>query len=78
MTIAEFNLLSEEEQDELVTDHGIYLLNYIQGDIMCDVYKVHNFFVKTCYNLISDEKPWIIYFSDDTDFNLFINNSHSS
>ena len=59
-TLNEFSLLSQAEQDEIVTDHGLFLVNYVQGDLMFDVYKVFNFYVKISYDLNEDGSASIV------------------
>ena len=71
MTLSEFKLFSEMEQDEMVLNHGIYLTTYVHGHTMFDVYKMDSFFVKLCNDLTKNKKPSIIAFSDDNGFNLF-------
>ena len=72
MSIDEFKLLSDTERDEFVLDHGLFLINYLQGDIMCDVYRVNNFYVKFSYSISQDESPSIIAFTDGEHLRLFI------
>ena len=74
MTIEEFNNLTEIEQDEVVANSGTYLVNYVQGNYMCDVYKVDYFFVKFCYDLTKNEKPEIAAFIGTENLHLYENN----
>ena len=71
MTLNQFKILNETEQDGFVMKHGLYVINYIQGDFMCDVYKMNGFFVKFCYDLTSDKKPSINAFSDSINLTLY-------
>jgi hypothetical protein len=70
MTLQQFRLLSKVEQDEHVTNHGIFLINYIDGDSMCDVYKLYEFYVKFCYDVNDDKDPEITIFASDKFFKL--------
>jgi hypothetical protein len=74
MTTEEFNDLTHIEQDEIVANSGTYLVNYVQGDFMCDVYKVEHFFVKFCYDLSKNEKPEISAFAGSENLHLYENN----
>ena len=71
MTKNEFEELNEIEQDEEVLNHGVYLINYDQGNLMCDVYKLHHFFVKFCYKLTENKTPIITAFTGTDDFHLY-------
>ena len=70
MTMTEFKVLEPVEQDELVMDYGTHLINYYEGDTMCDVYKMYAFFVKFCYNINKQEKPSITALTGTDDFHL--------
>ena len=78
MTIDEFNRLNDIEQDEIVANSGTYLINYIQGDYMCDVYKVEHFFVKFCYDLTKNKEPLIAAFAGSENLHLYENDCASS
>ena len=67
-TLNEFNLLSETEQDEIITDHGLFLINDVQGDNIYDVYKLFDYYVKICYGVNDDREPSISAFADLTLF----------
>ena len=71
MTIKQFNLFSEPEQDEIIFNYGTYITSYIHGNTMADVYKMDSFFVKFSYDITKDKKPSIFAFFDDNGFNVF-------
>ncbi|MEJ7738644.1 MAG: hypothetical protein WKF97_14540 [Chitinophagaceae bacterium] len=71
MTQQQFELLNQTEQDEEVLNQGVYLINYDQGNIMCDVYKLYHFFVKFCYDLNENTDPKITAFTGTDDFHLY-------
>ena len=71
MTLDQFELLSEPEQDEEILDHGVYLMNYVRGDIMYDVYKLSGFYVRYCYDLINDIELSTIAYTEDTESSLY-------
>jgi len=71
MTIKQFQLFSDAEQDEIILNYGTYITSYMQGTTMSDVYKMDSFYVKFCYDITKDKKPTIIPFFDDNGFNLY-------
>lgn len=71
MTITEFRNLDKTEQDEEVQNCGIYLVNYREGDLMCDVYKLYEFFVRFCYNVNTHEHPKIMALTGTDDIHLY-------
>lgn len=60
MEIEEFELLSYQEKDELILDHGIFLINYDEGNDMCDAYELFDFYVAICYKLDEDLRIEIV------------------
>lgn len=71
MTLDQFKLLTSPEQDEEVMNHGLFLINHIHGDTMCDVYRLYDFYVKFCYNVNNDDDPEIIVYSTDEHVHLY-------
>ena len=67
----EFRGLNRMEQDALITKYGVYVLNYLQGDFMCDLYKLNGFFVKLCYKLTDDKDPEIAVCDYDDGVKLY-------
>ena len=55
MKIDQFLLLSEPEKEELVWEEGFFLATYDEGDIMCDVYRLFDFYVTFSYELHKNE-----------------------
>lgn len=51
MTMHEFRLLHEYEQEEMIFEQGVFLGNYVRGNKICDVYQLKDFYVKFCYLL---------------------------
>lgn len=51
MQIEEFQFLSDTDKEEAVWNDGIFLVNYDEGNNMCDVYELFDFFVAYCYKL---------------------------
>ena len=64
MTIEEFRLLHEYEQEEVVFNKATFLANYVRGNKICDVYQLIDFYVKFCYLLSSHGKAMITAFVD--------------
>ena len=50
MTLYEFNILSLEEKQATVWEHGTFLDNYITNDIRINCYALDKFFVEVVYN----------------------------
>lgn len=46
MTIKYFLDLSNQDQDDMISNCGNILINYLQGEYIVHIYKVHDFFVK--------------------------------
>ncbi len=59
MTIEQFLLLNDGEKEEAVWNDGIFLVNYDEGDDMCDTYELFDFYVAFCYKLHLNEKAKI-------------------
>lgn len=59
MTIKQFELLNDTEKDEIVSIEGIFLANYDEGNDMCDVYQLFDFYVACCYELDKNDDPEI-------------------
>ncbi|HZG23200.1 MAG TPA: hypothetical protein VEZ17_01410 [Chitinophagaceae bacterium] len=64
MTLEEFNLLHEYEQEEYVFENGTFLANYVHENEICDVYQVTGFYVKFCYLISSHGRPKITAFTN--------------
>lgn len=64
MTMHEFQLLHEYEQEEMIFERGIFLGNYVRGNKICDVYQLNNFYVKFCYLLSTQGKAVISVFKN--------------
>ena len=62
MTMQEFELLHEYEQEEIIFERGVFLGNYVRANKICDVYQLINFYVKFCYLLSTHGKAQITAF----------------
>lgn len=67
MTIEKFLSLHEYEQEEVVQNHGVFLANFVTGNILCDVYQIRSFYVKFCYKLSYHGKAMITAFENPSD-----------
>ena len=64
MTIQQFQLLHEYEQEEIVYNEGVFIGNYVRGDKICDIYQLLDFYVKFRYSLNIHDKGIITSFSN--------------
>jgi hypothetical protein len=62
MTIEQFKLLHEYEQEEIVYQKSAFIGNYVRGNKICDVYQLFSFYVKFCYSLSLNDKGVITPF----------------
>ena len=62
MNLNQFKALDKVEQHAQVMNHGFLLMTYVRGDTMFETYRLFDFFVKFCYDLIDDKEPRIIGF----------------
>ena len=69
MTLEQFTELNEQEKNHMATTNGIYIINYIQGGLQCDIFKLFDFYVRF-YHEQNDEKQVIIPFARN-DFILY-------
>ncbi|MEO5995295.1 MAG: hypothetical protein ABIN89_01275 [Chitinophagaceae bacterium] len=59
MQIEQFHLMNYVDKEESIWLDGIFLANYDEGNTMCDVYQLFNFYVAFCYELHRNEKASI-------------------
>lgn len=59
MTIEQFNLLSNTQKENAISNNGIFLENYDEGNKQCDVYKLFEFYVAFCYEIGKNEPAQI-------------------
>jgi hypothetical protein len=60
MRIHQFELLDDCEKEEVVWKFGTFIANFDEGNDLCDVYELFDFYVGFCYKLDKDEKATII------------------
>lgn len=63
MTKEEFKSLDQTDREKEIINHGFHLTNFAQGDFTCDLYRLHDFFVKFWYDSRGKESPKIITFA---------------
>ncbi len=70
MDIRDYNKLNDTDKENLLWEHGIFLANFNDNDLICDVYKLFNFYISLCYVLHKNERAIIIsaLFPDDLPF----------
>ena len=60
MQIHQFEMLNDCDKEEEVWRHGTFLENFDEGNDMCDVYELFDFYVAFCYKLDKHGKATII------------------
>lgn len=75
MRLEKFNLLKDFEKEEAVWKDGIFLEHYDEGNDMCDVYQLFNFYVAFCYELHKNEKANISAYTKSDDLPFLIKSS---
>ena len=78
MQIDLFNALNDSDKEEAVWLDGIFLSNYDEGNVMCDVYQLFDFYVAFCYELHKNEKAAISAHVHPDDLPLLIKLNHIS
>ncbi len=71
MTIEDFNNLTIPEQGKTLEMHGLHLFNYNEEKVLCQVYKLSDFFVKLRYKSNNKEECEIHASSNADDFPLY-------
>ncbi|MEJ7768858.1 MAG: hypothetical protein WKF89_13670 [Chitinophagaceae bacterium] len=59
MLIAQFQLLNDDQKEQVVWDSAMFLGNYDEGNTICDAYELFDFYVAFCYYLDRQEKAVI-------------------
>ena len=78
MKLENFKRLHEIEQDEIVTNSGTYLMNYVEGDYLYDVYKLYQFYVIFSYDLSENKNQSISAFLGSEHLHLYIMNNSNA
>jgi hypothetical protein len=51
MTIDEFNQLSDDDKEEAIDNHGMFLASYDVCNAICDAYELFDFYVAFVYEI---------------------------
>jgi hypothetical protein len=59
MQIDDFRALNDSDKEEFIWSDGIFMANYDEGNVICDVYQLFDFYVAFCYELQKNERAVI-------------------
>lgn len=60
MTIEQFLFLNEVDKEEAIWRNGVFLKNSEDGNNLCDIYELFDFYVAFCYELDKNLKAKVI------------------
>ena len=72
MTLKQFKHLSEADQEEEVWSYAIHLRNYVDGNVITDVYKLYDFNVKYCIHITKNDEPEMVAVASCQECNLSV------
>jgi hypothetical protein len=71
MIIKDFLRLDEYEQLQVISNDGVFILDYVQEDSVSKLYKLYAFFVKVTYDLPFHSRSSVVVFNEAEKIQLF-------